>query len=403
MDTGATISERFRLLASLLAEARDLLDARPRDGTPPLPIATRGWDSFLGALDDDVLERLESQGLAGGWPAHTPPSLLTLIERAREATRTPAPPRPASSLDARPLGLRESARKRAQVDAFTHALVPLAAKATRVVDVGAGHGHLTRAVAVRLSLPVLGLERDQALADRARSLDVDGATTFTVTDVLREGLPFLAGDLVIGLHACGELGDAMVTAAERASASIGLVACCAHRRRDLVRLALTRDPELGAALDVSRPTLGLANLIARDVGVEASRGENLAARERRLALRRLLEAGGPPLRPGAEIDGLNRRVAQRDLPSLVARAYAHRGLPTPTPGAIDEAARWAREHQARIRRMALPRSMLSRALELFVTLDRAKFLEDRGYQVSVFELFPDAISARNLVLMGRPV
>jgi hypothetical protein len=387
-----------------VAGARDVLDARPRDGTAPAPLVERGWDAFLESLDDDTLDRLESRGLSADWPAGVPSSLRTLIEDARAATELPVlgDGVVVPQLPLRPLRLRESTRKRDQVEAFTTLVAPLARSATRIVDVGAGHGHLTRAVAERFSLPVLGLERDDELTHRARTLG-DERTTFAVTDVLRDGLPLRPGDCVIGLHACGELGDEMVLHAAKHGAAIALVGCCLQKRRQPVRRALCPEPSLGGALDLPRTTLGLSNLAAGDEGVEATRMENLAARERRLALRHLLERDGGPLRPGAEIEGLNRRVAHGDLTNLVHRAFRVRALPPPSDAAIDEAAAWARTNHARMRRFALPRSMLARALEVLVLLDRARHLETHGYEVTVGELFPATVSTRNLALAGRRI
>ena len=41
--------------------------------------------------------------------------------------------------------------------------------------------------------------------------------------------------------------------------------------------------------------------------------------------------------------------------------------------------------------------MLARVLEVFVLLDRALYLEERDFEVTVGALFPKSISARNLV------
>ncbi len=280
-------------------------------------------------------------------------------------------------------------------------MLPLAANATRVVDVGSGHGHLTRDIAERIALPVVGLERDVALADRARELAKEESATFAVTDVLRDGLGLGGGDCVIGLHACGELGDAMVEAVARSGGALALVGCCLQKRRASSRRSLCATGERAGALDLPKAHLGLSNLTARDDGVEATRTENLAARERRLALHRLLTAAVGELRLGAEIDGLNRRAAHRDLASLVARAFAARSLPAPPPAAVAEAARWASAHHARARRLALPRSLLARVLEVFVLLDRARYLEERGFVVEVGSIFPPSVSARNLALLAR--
>jgi len=301
----------------------------------------------------------------------------------------------------------ETPRKRAQIDAFGALIlsaVPIAsaaARVTRVVDVGSGHGHLTRAIAERMEHPVIGLERDAVLAGTARALSDGRGPSFVVTDVLRDGLGPRPGDCFVGLHACGELGDAMVTSVAGApGTSLALVGCCLQKRRQLSRLPLCPVPGLDEKLELPRRLLGLSNLTARDGGVEASRSDNLAARERRLALHRLLTQRWGPMRLGAEMDGLNRRVAQRDLSFLVARAFAHRGAPAPSAAAIDEAARWAREAYARARRLSLPRGLLARVLEVYVLLDRAMLLERRGFVVRVGTVFPVDVSARNLALVA---
>lgn len=308
---------------------------------------------------------------------------------------------------ARAPGPGASARKSAQIDAFAQQVLPLAQAARRVVDVGSGHGHLTRAIAERIALPVLGLERDRTLARRAVQLAAEEGPSFAVRDVLAEGLPIAAGDCVIGLHACGELGDAIVQAAVSGGArSLALVGCCLQKRRSptrapLVAGALRTGQGPPEALHLPREVLGLSNLSARDQGVEASRAENLEGRQRRVALHRLLSARIGPLRPGSEIAGLNRRAAQGAWEALARAALARRGLSPPTAAELEDAARWAAELYPLQRRWAIPRNLLARALEVYVLLDRARYLEEHGFVVEVGVLFPPEISARNLALLAR--
>ncbi len=391
-------------VARLVAESRDLLEARPgASGTTPDALVARGWATFLLSLDEGEVAAIESHGHAARWPERTPWDLRALVERAARASALPAllAVRDAARAPKR----RETRRKRAQVEAFRSVVHPLAARSARVVDVGSGHGHLTREIAAETGLPVVGLERDAALAARAQSLSAGPSSpTFAVIDVLRDGLALAPGDCVIGLHACGELGDVMVTSVARASkvapVALVLVGCCLQKRRQASRAPLSTVPGAEGRLELPRSLLGLSNLAAGDDGVEASRAENLAGRERRLALHRLLSRGGPPLRFGAEIAGLNRRLAQQDLALLVARAFALRGRAVPSAAAIADAAAWAREAHGRARRLSLPRAMLARVLEVHILLDRAAYLEQHGLSVEVGELFPTTVSARNLALVA---
>ncbi|GAC1538400.1 MAG: hypothetical protein NVS3B10_02870 [Polyangiales bacterium] len=401
------VSERWKAAARLVAVHRDVVDQRPgqRPGAPAA-LVTRGWASFLLALGDEELARLEIGGHDAAWPSGTPPSLVGLADAARRVCTLPMLVAPAAADRGGAAAGRqrrgETPRKRAQIDPFAQMILPLATRAERVIDVGSGHGHLTRAIAERIARPVIGLDRDRALAARARTLPSSAPPSFAVSDVVREGLFLTAGDCVIGLHACGELGDVMVESAARSGAAVALVGCCLQKRRAPSRAPLCVDvdtsPAWASALDLPRSVLGLSNLTARDDGVEASRAENLAGRERRLALHRLLQGDGAVLHLGAEIGGLNRRAAQRDLPSLVARAFASRGRPPPAAGAIEDAASWARAKHAEQRRLSLPRALLARVLEVLVLVDRARYLEVHGRDVTIGLLFPADVSARNLVL-----
>ncbi len=397
---------RWQAAAQLVADSRDLLDDRPggADGGPPRALASRGWDSFLLSLDDRELGAIEVRGADAPWPERTPEAFRMLVHRAQGVCGLPTLGTPDGSSTRARRG--ETPRKRAQIDAFGRLVSAIALHAARVVDVGSGHGHLTRDLAERVGLPVVGLERDRALAGAARRMSSGASPTFTVTDVLQDGLTLSEGDCVVGLHACGELGDAMVTTvASSPGSTLALVGCCLQKRRQLSRRPLCVTPSDGAALedalDLPRSLLGLSNLVPGDDGVEASRADNLLGRERRLALHRLL-SGERPLRFGAEIDGLNRRAAQRDLSVLVARAFATRGQLAPSPEAIDEAAGWARGEHARSRRLSVPRALLARALEVYVLLDRAAYLEVQGFQVAVGALFPASVSPRNLALVAWP-
>jgi SAM-dependent methyltransferase len=389
--------------AQLLAESRDLLDDRPGrpDGDPPRALASRGWDSFLLSLDERELDAIEVHGTGARWPERTPGELRTLLYRAHGVCELPASlPEPRGSPSRARRG--ETPRKRAQIDAFSRLVSALAWRTARVVDVGSGHGHLTRDIAERVALPVVGLERDAALAATARRLSPRTSPTFTVTDVLHDGLALSREDCVVGLHACGELGDTMVTSVGRSlGPRLALVGCCLQKRRQPSRRPLRATPGLDDALDLPRSLLGLSNLAAGDEGVEASRADNLLGRERRLALHYLLTRESP-LRLGAEIEGLNRRTAQRDLPDLVARAFALRGLRVPSRAAIQDAACWARAEHARSRRLSVPRAVLARVLEVYVLCDRAAYLEESGLQVAVGALFPQSVSPRNLALVAWP-
>jgi SAM-dependent methyltransferase len=297
-----------------------------------------------------------------------------------------------------------SARKRGQLSALLGALSPLAASAERIVDVGAGHGHFSRLASEVFQRQTLALDRDAALlrsggerSDQRAARVGPLRVRFVEANIGREQLALQPGDLAVGLHACGELGDRLVVAAAEARCDVALVSCCLQKTSAVRRPALSRE---ASGFDIRRGALGLTNLAPREDGVEASLAENLRAREARLGLRYLLRARGLDVGPGEEMRGVNRRRAQTGFSDLAEHALALRELPPPSASELRFFAHAARRDYAVIRRLSLPRSLLARLVELAVVRDRATALEECGQAVTVAQLFEQRLTPRNTVLFA---
>jgi hypothetical protein len=153
-------------------------------------------------------------------------------------------------------------------------------------------------------------------------------------------------------------------------------------------------------LEIRRGALGLANLSARDDGVEASLADNLRAREARLALRYLLRERGLELGAGEEMRGINRRRAHAGFEDLASYALALRGLPPAAGPELHHCGDAAPRDYAIMRRVSLPRALLARLIELAVVRDRAAALEEQGLAVIVAQLFEQRLTPRNTVLFA---
>jgi SAM-dependent methyltransferase len=295
-----------------------------------------------------------------------------------------------------------SDRKARQIAAVLSVARPLAARASRIVDVGAGRGHLTRIAAETFGAISLGLERDRARVERATELAngrSGGRLAFREFDALRESLELGASDLVLGLHACGAVGDTMLRAAARARSSVVLVSCCLQKIETDLRAPLSQQA-LAAGFHLKRPMLGLSNLTPSEQGVEVPLAVTLRAREARCALLLLLRGRGLDMAWGDEIHGINRRRAQRGLADIAERALAARGLAPASDRELLEHAHRASHEFARIRRLSLPRALLAAPLELAVVLDRACYLVEEGYEAIVQHLYAREVSPRSLVIVA---
>jgi hypothetical protein len=399
----------------LLGEARDLLLGRV-DSLPVAWAKARGWSSYLLALSEDALDTADTLGI-GKWFLADPECPTTLRELAKRVEglcvlphfELPEDPSENPDVDWPFTG----ARKRRQIAAVLHVLRMFYPRICQLVDVGAGRGQLTTRAARALSVPALGLERNServAVARLlARLLDEDAKVEFLATDIFitdsldpeaspLETLERVPDRLLLALHGCGELGDALVRSAVSLSAHVLLLACCPQKIR-----AQERPPLAGCGPTLPKEVLGLANVLSRTAGIEGSLVSELATKEARLALRYLFEARGIAVPAGEEMRGVNRRKVHAGLTALAQTACLARGLPHPSESELHTAATLAHDQYRARRRLSLPRSMLGRVLEIFLALDRAMFLLAAGYDVRVVELFPVEVSPRNIAVLGRSV
>jgi SAM-dependent methyltransferase len=291
-------------------------------------------------------------------------------------------------------------RKRGQVAALLRLLRDEFAGVTEIVDVGAGHGHLTVRAATLLAVPAVGVERDPQRVAVARALAGDRPVSFVAADVFAAESPLASlppnpKRLLMALHGCGDLGDAVVTSAVATGARVLLLGCCPQKIRGVERAAL-----VPGGPSFPREVLGLANVLARTAGVEGDLRQALATKESRLALRYMLAARGASIPAGEEMRGVNRRKANAGFAVFAEAVCRVRNFPAPTPGEVANAATQAHAHYLAQRRLSLPRSMLGRVLEIFLAVDRAMFLQSHGYDARVIQVFPTALSPRNLAVLG---
>jgi hypothetical protein len=406
-------------VAAILGENADVVAGRVGEARAPRWCTTRGWDGFLFGLDEEVVAACESFGVAAtlGEVAGVPYDLAELAERVRAVTALPRAVVPdRHRVDP---GWRVPGRKRAQVSALlatAPTLQPEAgrgeAPAGRAVDFGAGHGHLTRGLRRDLGLDAIGVERDGERLRTARTLAAKDGPRFVQHVVDGKSSLLRRGDLAVGLHACGALGDDVVRQAREAGSDVLLVGCCPQKIPGELRPPLSRRGD-ALRLALRRETLGLANLggsgwldgearahqLRR--GARGSVDDVMRGRETRHALRLFLAGRGIEEPVGRESRGMNRMRFRRELATVAETACAVRGLAPPRADEIAGAALRARRELGALRRFSLPRNMLARVLELAVALDRACALEESGHAVRVLEAFSPSVSPRNIAVLSR--
>ncbi|MFK8002429.1 MAG: methyltransferase [Polyangiales bacterium] len=393
---------------ALLVESRDIVSERPHYDAPPAWADERGWSEFLAEMSDAQLVAAEHDPC--GWLANcagAPASLRALGQRATDIVNR-------YEFSGEVVATKTKRHVKKRKSAQLHALCTVAARrfagVERIVDLGSGHGHLTRALALALRpQETLGVDWDNERIARAIGLSASPDTgesnqrvRFVHGDASKEDPAgeLAIRDLVTGLHPCGALGDALVARARDAGAHVLAVSCCYQKTADARRDALSEQAR-GHGFSIPRHALGLANLSPRSFEGSGTLDEKRAGRRTRFALRLALEARGLLLEQGAEGNGISKGQVRHGLGFIAPAAFAARGLTAPRAQELADAEARAIAAHAHVARFALPRHALSRPLELAIVLDRARYLEEAGWRTDVITLFPAAASPRNLGIVAN--
>ena len=311
---------------------------------------------------------------------------------------------PLSPVDAWRPEARATERKRAQVQALVETLAATWPEAPGlVVDWCAGKGHLGRSLAAVLGRPLLTLERQRRLCEVGQILSAEAevAATHLPLDVRQtEQLPCVAWRqaAVVGLHACGSLGEAMLDfAVAQKAETVALAPCCYHfaagARPYRPRSAVGRTHDLH--FDETSLRLPTYQQVRQAPSIGERRRRKMAWL---MALKALTEAAGAPLEgpPGPVYKGWNND----DLPTFVARMAGRRGVALPSRWDADaiEALGWERARHARA--LGLVRGVFRRPLELWLVLDKALALQGQGYEVALTTFCAPSLTPRNLLIHG---
>lgn len=292
-------------------------------------------------------------------------------------------------------------RKWQQIEAFGSKL-NFRQPVQRWIDWCAGKGHLARRLA-QPQAPALCLEVDEALVSTGAQLSekIRAQVSHRQADVLHPLPAAYLGplDTPVALHACGDLHRQLLrVTAERGCRQLGLVPCCydrsvAPRYHPLSALAQA------SSLQLEREDLRLPLC-------ETVTGGQRIRRDRDLSMARRLG-----------FDLLQRKVTQRDdylntppLPVHWLRqpfaAFGQelarlKGLELPQEVDWPHWEMHGFQRLAQVRNLELVRGLFRRPLELWLVLDQALFLQQRGYAVQLGTFCSAELTPRNLMLLAE--
>lgn len=400
LSSAQKIGARFEALTALLSSRRRLWRDRP------FAELVLSWEAdhpavgrWLRDLDDDAIDAIEAASPERGVPSvlqgwSDECAAVTSVDRLPRVEGQPA--QEASS----PV----SPRKRGQIAAFCAAAsVALPDDVPRVVDWCAGKGHLARQLHRTTGAPVIALERradlcaaGAALAERYRV-----PVVFEAVDVLggAAAAAVPSGAAVVGLHACGVLTDRLFELAASRHAVAAIAAPCCYHRLDGATEYVPRS-RLGRRLDLH---LSQGNLRLPTAHEVVARAPIRAARRREQVWRLGFDL---LVRQASGVDSYvpqgRFEKAAFDKPFAEFCALAADRLERQLPPRWDAAAaeRAGSERARHVRALGLVRGLFRRPMELWLVLDRALALCDRGRTAVVGTFCDPAVTPRNLMIVS---
>lgn len=288
-------------------------------------------------------------------------------------------------------------RKWQQITAFTN---QLNRPQYPIVDWCSGKGHLARISHRIHQQPIHCLEISKQLCDEGKRLadKQQLPLTFHQHDVLKAIPDHLASSEYchIALHACGGLHVSLLRQASLQQAKqISFSPCCYHKFCDEHYTPLSTMAKQ-SELHLNRTDLKLAmeETVTSGRNIRQKRQQELQWRLGYDALQRELN-GQARYNP---LPSIKKSLLNQDFQSFCEWACDYQQLALPNNLNVDAYLLKGKKRCHEILRKDLVRHLFRRPLEIWLVLDRALFLEEMGYQVSINEFCGREITPRNIMV-----
>lgn len=388
------VEARFRALDAFLIEHQGLW--RPRPFTQrQLP-----WENE----HPELAQWLRQRSLADAEANHNQPHGLLapapfpqLASQALQLSTVDKLPTQPLQPAAHRLNVDVPGRKWQQIEAFGAAL-QFAQTPRHWLDWCAGKGHLGRRL-LHTGQQLTCLEYDPALIASGQALSEHHGlpVTHRLQDVMAD-VAISAEHTPVALHACGDLHVRLLQVASAAGCKqLALAPCCYNRIQGNTYQPLSEAGRASTLL-LSLDDLGLplSETVTAGKRVRLQRDTSMARRLGFDQLQRRLRGCDEYLpTPSLPTHWLDKPFADycRELARLKGLSTGERDW------AALEAHGWQR--LAEVRNLELVRGLFRRPLELWLVLDRALFLSERGYRVEVGSFCDPALTPRNLMVLAE--
>jgi hypothetical protein len=396
--TGEELLARFTALDTFLTVHQALWKPRPFTHLQ-LP-----WETSC----PELATWLRGRSLEEAESAHNHPALVdapqpfaSLAAMSLALSALDEVPAHALKAPAHRLNVDVPGRKWQQIEAFASRL-QFAVASRHWLDWCSGKGHLGRRL-LQTGQQLTCLEHDPALVASGQALsqrhrlnalhveqDVLAADTAALLD---------AQHTPVALHACGDLHVRLIQLASAVGCKQLAIAPCCYNRISLTPYSPMSAAAQRSDLQLSLDDLGLpmSETVTAGARVRRQRDTSMARRLGFDLLQRQLrgvdEYLPTPSLPSAWLEKPFAEYCQHlaDLKELST-------IGTENWPAL-EAAGWQR--LAQVRNLELLRGLFRRPLELWLVLDRALFLQEKGYTVRLGTFCETSLTPRNILLLAE--
>ncbi|GAB2448776.1 methyltransferase [Simiduia litorea] len=302
------------------------------------------------------------------------------------------------------LGVGVPGRKWCQIKAFAEAMPkPMGS----VLEWCAGKGHLGRIAAATHGCEVHSLEWDRRLCQEGEELAAKHRDKHSVhqrficADALLDGskVHIPRGGMSIALHACGDLHTQLLKNwIARLGGQLMLAPCCYHLTKDLNYQPLSHAAK-ASAISLSKADLSLPLQSTVTGGKRAQRLRDVEA-SWRLSFD-LLQRQIRGVDEYLPLPTLKKAMLAAPFGEFLAWASAKKALPLPKNLNLNACLQRGQERLLDVRRTELVAKLFRRALELWLVLDRALYLEEQGAEVEVFTFCDYQLTPRNFMIRAN--
>lgn len=273
---------------------------------------------------------------------------------------------------------------------------------TPVLEWCAGKGHLGRMLAFNGAAHVHSIELQQTLCEQGKkSAQQQGlAMQFSQADVLSDPISdFFKPQLhAVALHACGALHERfMEHASEAGTEKISFSPCCYHLFTPNIYQALSGQAK-GSALVLTHRDLKLAlqETVTAPTRVAKMRNTEVEWRLGFDALRKSITGS----QSYVSVPSVSKAIFSDSFKAFCAWAAGKKGLEIPHSIDYDGFLLKGQMRRKVTDRVELVRHVFRRAIEVWLVLDRALYLQQRGYKVTVKTFCEKQLTPRNILIQA---